>query len=71
MLTGRQAKKSEFDVLLERHVTPEHTLLNLQASGVLQEAGYQVNMMPPDIHLPEGGLFQPDIIVVDENGLTI
>jgi hypothetical protein len=43
------ARTNEYDLLLERHVSPEHTLLNLQAADVLREAGYQVNLTPPEI----------------------
>jgi hypothetical protein len=54
--------------LLPSHVSPEHTLLNLQAADVLREAHYQVNQFPPDIHLPDGGLFKPDLLAIDANG---
>jgi hypothetical protein len=57
LLTGENPSVNEYDLLLERHVSPEHTLLNLQAADVLREAGYQVNLTPPDVNLPDGGLF--------------
>jgi hypothetical protein len=71
LLTGKRPKPNEFDALLKSHVTPEHTLLNLQAADVLCEAGYKVNLIPPDIRLPSGGLFKPDIVMVDEHGVTL
>ena len=71
LVTGHQPKINEYDLLLERHVSPEHTLLNLQAADLIREAGYQVNLTPPEIQLPNKGLFKPDLVLVDENGATI
>ena len=71
LLTGNQPRINEYDLLLERHVSPEHTLLNLQAADVLREAGYLVNLTPPEIQLPDKGLFKPDLVLTDENGATI
>jgi hypothetical protein len=68
-ITGKKVAICEYDLLLERHVTPEHTLLNLQAGDLLREAGYQVNMIPSDIKLPDGGVFQPDIFMCDDLGV--
>lgn len=68
LLTGRQPAANEYDRLLERHVTPEHTLVNLQAADALSAAGYQVNLTPPEIRLPDGSLFRPDLLLSDENG---
>jgi hypothetical protein len=68
LLTGENPNTSGYDLLLQRHVSPEHTLLNLQAADVLREAGYQVNLTPPDVNLPDGGLFKPDLVLIDEQG---
>jgi multidrug efflux pump subunit AcrA (membrane-fusion protein) len=68
LLTGKQPATNEYDFLLERHVSPEHTLLNLQAADMLRDAGYQVNLAPPEVHLPDGGLFKPDLVLIDEQG---
>ncbi len=68
LLTGENPSVNEYDLLLERHVSSEHTLLNLQAADVLREAGYQVNLTPPDVNLPDGGLFKPDLVLIDEQG---
>lgn len=70
LLTNLQPQANEYDLLLERHVSPEHTLLNLQAADMLREAGYQVDLTPPEITLPEGGLFRPDLAIVDDQGGT-
>lgn len=43
-------------------------MLNLQAADVMREAGYQVNLTPPDVNLPDGGLFKPDLVLIDEQG---
>ena len=37
---------------------------------MLREAGYQVNLTPPEITLPDGGLFRPDLVIIDEQGAT-
>ena len=71
LLTGSQPAINEYDLLLERHVSPEHTLLNLQAADVLREAGYQVNQTPPDVRLPDGGSFKPDLALIDEQGALL
>lgn len=68
LLTGENPSMNEYDLLLERHVSPEHTLLNLQAADMLREAGYQVNLTPPDVNLPDGGQFKPDLVLIDEQG---
>lgn len=70
LLTNQQPQVNEYDLLLERHVSPEHTLLNMQAADVLREAGYHVNLTPPEITLPDGGLFRPDLAIVDDQGAT-
>jgi len=70
LLTNQQPQVNEYDLLLERHVSPEHTLLNLQAADMLREAGYQVNLTPPEITLPDGGLFRPDLAIIDDQGTT-
>jgi hypothetical protein len=68
LFTGTNPKDNEYDLLLKRHVSPEHTLLNLQAADVLREAGYQVNQTPPDIHLPNDGSFKPDLALIEDQG---
>ena len=70
LLAGADPVQNEYDALLARHVSPGHTLLNLQAADLLREAEYQVNSFPPDIHLPDGSLFKPDLVAVDVNGKT-
>ena len=71
LLAGTDPVQNEYDALLGRHVSPEHTLLNLQAADMLREAEYQVNAFPPDIHLPDGSLFKPDLVAIDPNGKTL
>ncbi|MEN4011368.1 MAG: hypothetical protein ROW48_05000 [Bellilinea sp.] len=71
LLIGENPGTNEYDLLLERHVSPEHTLLNLQAADVLRESGYQVNLIPPDVNLPDGSLFKPDLVLIDEQGALL
>ena len=68
VLSGNRPKANEYDLLLERHVSPEHTLLNLQAADALGEASYRVNLTPPEITLTDGSLFRPDLVIVDGQG---
>lgn len=44
--------------------------IKAQTADVLREAGYQVNLTPPDVNLPDGGLFHPDLVITDEQGAT-
>jgi hypothetical protein len=46
-------------------------LLNLQAADMLRDVGYQVNLTPPDVNLPDGGLFKPDLVLIDEQGTLL
>jgi len=50
---------------------PEHTSLNLQASDMLREAGYQVNLTPLDVNLTDGGLFKPEWVLIDDQGTLL
>jgi hypothetical protein len=34
---------------------------------VLRVDGYQVNLTPPDIHFPDDGVFQLDLVYHDQN----
>ena len=36
----------------------------------LRESSYQVDLAPPEITLPDGGLFRPDLAIVDDQGAT-
>jgi hypothetical protein len=68
MLTGRNAVECEYDRLLMLHKTPEHTFLNMRAMDILEEIGdYSVKLQNPEIKLPDGSLFIPDI-VAQKNG---
>ena len=71
LLTGKQPAVNEYELLLKRHVSPEHTLLNLQAADLLSDSGYQVNLTPAEISLPDGGLFKPDLVLTDDMGATL
>ena len=35
-----------------------------------REAGYQISLTPPEITLPDGGLFRPDLAISDDQGVT-
>ena len=71
LLTGNRPQLNEFEALIIRHVSPEHTYLNLQAADFLEHAGYRVDRNPPDIQLPDKGVFKPDMVLTDEHGATL
>ncbi len=71
LLTGSQPVENEYDQLLKRHVSPEHTILNIQAADLLSQVGYQVNPEPQAISLPGGEVFSPDLSMVDSAGRMI
>jgi len=61
LLTGLNAVECEYDRLLRRHKSPEHTYLNLVVKGILEDGGYLVLLDAPEILLPGGEKFEPDI----------
>jgi hypothetical protein len=65
-LTGKPPVENEYERLIRRHKSPEHTLLNIQAAEVLADIGkYRIAEEAPDIHLPDGSLFIPDLVAAD------
>ena len=72
-LTGNAPIENEYERLIRRHKSPEHTLLNIQAAEALVEfGGYRITEQAPEIQLPDGSLFIPDLVVVDQrNGEMI
>lgn len=62
LLTGENPIVSEFEIKETAHVTPEHTLLNIQAIELLKKEGYTIVNEAPSIPLPDGGKFIPDIV---------
>jgi hypothetical protein len=73
MLTGKNAMACEYDRLLKQHKTPEHTFLNMRAMDILEELGdYSIELQSPEIKLPDGSLFIPDIVArKNETGQVI
>jgi DNA-binding MarR family transcriptional regulator len=66
LLSGKNASECEFDFLLRRHKTPEHTLLNMKVREFLEEHQvYQVLLESVSLTLPDGHNFEPDITVKD------
>lgn len=64
-LSRRVAKKSEYDLLIRHHSSPEHTILNMQAVAFLIDAGYHIHAQVQKIQLSDGGTYIPDITAVD------
>jgi hypothetical protein len=73
VLAGKQPAENEYERLLRKHKSPEHTVLNIQAAEALVElAGYRIVDEAPDIHLPDGSVFIPDLVALDQkNGETV
>ena len=67
VFTGSAPIENEYERLIRRHKSPEHTVLNIQAAEALEEfGGYRITEQAPDIQLPDGGLFIPDLVAVDQ-----
>jgi len=67
-LTRQAPVENEYQRLVRRHKSPEHTLLNIQAAEALVEiGGYRIAEEAPDIHLPDGSLFIPDLVATDSH----
>jgi len=65
LLTGKAPKENQYETLIKRHSTPEHTILNIQIAELLIEEGYQIRGQAQNIHLLSGETYIPDIIAVD------
>jgi hypothetical protein len=66
LLSGHEAQENEYDRLLRRHSSPEHTILNIQAAEALEEWDvYQVQAQAQPVQLPNGETYIPDITAVD------
>ena len=66
LLSGKNALECEFDVLMKRHKSPEHTLLNMKVREFLEEHQlYQVLLEAAALVLPDGHKFEPDITARD------
>lgn len=62
LLTGQNAVECEYDRLLRRHKSPEHTYLNLVVKEILEnKGGYRILLDAPELTLPNGDKFEPDI----------
>lgn len=72
-LTNKQPAENEYERLIRKHKSPEHTVLNIQASEALVDfGGYKIVHEAPDIQLPDGSVFVPDLVVLDQKtGETI
>jgi len=66
LLSGKNALECEFDVLMKRHKSPEHTLLNMKVREFLEDHQvYQVLLEAATLVLPDGHKFEPDITARD------
>ncbi len=66
LLSGKNALECEFDVLMKRHKSPEHTLLNMKVREFLEDHQvYQVLLDAAVLVLPDGHKFEPDITARD------
>lgn len=68
LLLGKNAMECEFDVLMKRHKSPEHTLLNMKVREFLEDHQvYQVLLEAAALVLPDGHKFEPDITARDKS----
>lgn len=66
LLSGKNALECEFDVLMKRHKSPEHTLLNMKVREFFEDRQvYQVLLEAAALVLPDGHKFEPDITARD------
>jgi len=66
LISGKNALECEFDVLMKRHKSPEHTLLNMKVREFLEEHQvYHVLLEAAVLALPDGHKFAPDITAKD------
>jgi hypothetical protein len=65
LLTSREPMENEYERLIRLHSAPEQSILNIQATEMLAEAGYVIKGQAQKVQLPEGGLIVPDIILID------
>jgi len=61
LLLGQEPVPSQASELLSRHKSAAHTLLNLEAADLLRDAGYEVDLFPGQVKLPDERLFVPDL----------
>ncbi len=61
LLLSRDPVPSRTTELLKRHKSAAHALLNLEAGDLLRDAGYEVDLFPGQVTLPEGRVFAPDL----------
>ncbi|NLF52502.1 MAG: hypothetical protein GX577_15345 [Leptolinea sp.] len=66
-LTGKPPKENEYEWLIRRHSSSEHTILNIQAAEILVDAGYLIKGQAQEIQLSNGGTFIPDITAIDQS----
>jgi hypothetical protein len=71
LLSGASPLPNEYEALLARHISPEHTQLYLQAADLLRAASYRVSLFPPDLHLTDGSLFMTDLLAVNPKGQSL
>lgn len=67
LLLGVEPVPSQATELLARHESPARALLALSAADLLRGAGYEVDLLPGRVELPEGRSFVPDL-AVSQNG---
>ena len=66
-LTGKPPKENEYEWLIRRHSSSEHTILNIQAAEILADAGYLIKGQAQEIQLSNVGTFIPDITAIDQS----
>jgi hypothetical protein len=71
ILFSSEPAPSQATLLLNKHKTPEHVILILKAADILQATGYQVDVLPPSLTLPDGSIYEPDIVAIGEKTIYL
>jgi hypothetical protein len=71
ILFSSEPAPSQATLLLNKHKTPEHVILILKAADILNDAGYRADVLPPSLTLPDGSIYEPDIVAMGEKTIYL
>ena len=68
LFRGESPGPSHATALLKRHKSKEHAALNLEAAELLWRAEYEVKLFPENVSLESGKVYQPDLLIAEQDG---
>ncbi len=71
LFRGEPPGPSHATALLKRHKSKEHAALNLEAAELLWRAEYEVKLFPDTVSLESGKVYQPDLLIAEQDGSEI